>query len=670
MPPEPSPPPAPPAATAPAYAPSDEQRRHPYRRPSRRPLRIFALDPMRIRQGGGRMVTPRATVYIPFEDDLQPGPRGRRLHVIDYDGVHKRLYEPIDLNHPDVLIRDGLAPTEGDPRFHQQMVYAVISNLWADFETALGRRIMLGRKKVLTVIPHAMYQRNAFYDPEHGALLFGYFQAGGGDVGTNMPGQMIYTCLSHDIICHETTHALIDRLRPEFMIDSNPDVVAFHEGFSDLIAIFQHFKLREVLEPFLAEARGTLRGNVLLGLARQFGYATGSGAALRSAEHVGLEEPDPSRYRDSDEPHERGAVLVRAVFDAFLSLYEQRTADLVRLASEGTGILREGAIPPDLVGRLAEEASTLASEMFTILLRSFDYLPPTDVTFEDLLRALVTLDLILSPSDESMRVALIEGFRRHGIYPTRAGSLSDDAVAWGPPACPLRLPQRDELLVDVIRELDDADPEGYEAVESYRVDDQESPGAGAYSARAHDGGADRRGDDRERIRAAWTEWAKDLVAYASEYAAELSLDPTLKIELAGMHQTIRDRANGRPTIDVVVRFVQRRPEPEGSVFQGFAPRGGTTVVADSSGRVRFVVPKPLPIADGAGTDPRPAAVQRDGAFRLAAQRRRIEELRGADPGLAYRTPDPDNQMRVRFNLVHATHGDTDRRSNEQGGDRR
>ena len=34
------------------------------------------------------------------------------------------------------------------------------------------------------------------------------------------------------------------------------------------------------------------------------------------------------------------------------------------------------------------EASNLAQQMFTALIRAFDYLPPVDVTFEDLLRSL------------------------------------------------------------------------------------------------------------------------------------------------------------------------------------------------------------------------------------------------------------------------------------------
>src|SRR4029453_14681009 len=72
---------------------------------------------------------------------LQPGPIGERFAVIDYDGARKKYYAPVDLNHRAILIRDGLEPSESDPRFHQQMVYAVASETLERFEIALGRRI-------------------------------------------------------------------------------------------------------------------------------------------------------------------------------------------------------------------------------------------------------------------------------------------------------------------------------------------------------------------------------------------------------------------------------------------------------------------------------------------------------------------------------------------------
>ena len=44
-----------------------------------------------------------------------------------------------------------------------------------------------------------------------------------------------------------------------------------------------------------------------------------------------------------------------AVFGAFTKVYRTRTSDLFRIATEGTGVLREGDLHPDLVNRLAEE---------------------------------------------------------------------------------------------------------------------------------------------------------------------------------------------------------------------------------------------------------------------------------------------------------------------------
>ena len=44
------------------------------------------------------------------------------------------------------------------------------------------------------------------------------------------------------------------------------------------------------------------------------------------------------------------------IFEAFLAIYKRRVADLIRIASGGTGILPEGEIHPDLVSRLAREA--------------------------------------------------------------------------------------------------------------------------------------------------------------------------------------------------------------------------------------------------------------------------------------------------------------------------
>jgi hypothetical protein len=180
---------------------------------ARRPLKIFASDPMLARTRGNRI-----TIDIPNEL-LRPGPQGSRFEVIDYDGVNDCFYPPVDLNDAAILMQGGLEPTESDPRFHQQMVYAVAMRTLENFERALGRRLeFTGRTyRRLRLFPHAFHGANAFYDRDLNAILFGYFRADRQDPGPNLPGQIVFTCLSHDIIVHELTHAVVDRLRRHFL---------------------------------------------------------------------------------------------------------------------------------------------------------------------------------------------------------------------------------------------------------------------------------------------------------------------------------------------------------------------------------------------------------------------------------------------------------------------
>ena len=60
--------------------------------------------------------------------------------------------------------------------------------------------------------------------------------------------------------------------------------------------------------------------------------------------------PDPAELGKRVTPHARGAILVAAVFDAFLAIYRVRTADLLRIYTGGTGVLPSGAMQPSWAG--------------------------------------------------------------------------------------------------------------------------------------------------------------------------------------------------------------------------------------------------------------------------------------------------------------------------------
>jgi hypothetical protein len=467
--------------------------------PPARRLRIYATDP-----GEGRRLATAfiniATVEVPWESSgtadggasiLRPGPIGEYLEVVDVDPASGQLYPPVDLDDPLLLAQDGFAPSEGNPQFHQQMVYATAMRTIRAFEVALGRRALWAPHRVavpnkrpeagspatetaagmsapavsrattaaaevggdapaaadnapctvpgihkedryiqrLRIYPHALRQANAYYSPDKLALLFGYFPA-----RTQSGGRgMIFTCLSHDVVAHETTHALLDGLHRRFQDPTNPDVLAFHEAFADIVALFQHFTFQELLRFELGRARGDLgQDSILADLAREFGQALGRTRALREA--VGS-PPTGREYAEATEPHDRGAVLVASVFDAFRAIYARRSADLMRLATGGSGVLRPGALPVELVNRLADEAAKSAQHVLTICIRALDYMPPVDPNFGDFLRALITADSDLVPDDRfGYRVAFLEAFASRGIYAEGIKTVSVESLRWQTPA--------------------------------------------------------------------------------------------------------------------------------------------------------------------------------------------------------------------------------------------
>lgn len=469
------------------------------KKPAFRKLRGYAFDPSLSLKMDTALIN-QITYKVPWEDKttpekkgLEPGPIGEYLEVIDYDPTVGKFYSPVDLDHPYLLAQDGMEPSTSNPKFHQQMVYAVAMTTIKNFETGLGRPVLWGSHVVinenepndaapneeqkseeekrskktiyeyvqrLRIYPHALRDANAFYSPQKKALLFGYFSARPADPTLQMPDNLTFTCLSHDIIAHETTHAILDGLHKKYTEDTNPDVLAFHEAFADIIALFQHFTFPEVLKNQIAATKGDLASQNLLGkLAQEFGVAIGSYGALRDAIGTFDEEkqtwtpnkPTGDEYRTVMEPHDRGSILVSAIFEAFLGIYKDRIADLLRIASEGTGILKAGELHPDLVNRLADEAAKASRHVLNMCIRALDYCPPLDITFGDYLRAIITADVDLVPDDNrNYRLAFIDAFRKRGIYPSGIKHLSVESLSYAVPNTP-ELQKPFEILTDFLK---------------------------------------------------------------------------------------------------------------------------------------------------------------------------------------------------------------------------
>jgi hypothetical protein len=303
-----------------------------------------------------------------------------------------------------------------------------------------------------------------------------------------------------------------------------------------------------------AELRTT---NPLVGLAKQFGEAMGTRKALREA--IGT-KADPGLLAETIEPHARGSILVAAVFEAYFNVYIERTRDLMRIGRAGGAIGSGGGLHPDLARRLTDEAVKVAGHFLNICIRAIDYCPPVDLQFGEFLRAMITADSDLVPDDpHGYRAALIGSFRRRGIVPNDVVSYSEGSLRWsGPADRGDALPPCRGLLFDILRDTSSE--------------------------------ARRANADRQRRNAII------LHRYATAHAVDLGLAADIPIRAYSFHPIFRIGPTGRLVIEFVVEFLQHRELPVDPDFpngQTFRFRGGSTVIFDHLGRVKYVVRKSI-----------------------------------------------------------------------------
>lgn len=421
--------------------------------PRARTLTIIAQDPA-VTDAEGRIL--RARIEVPAEV-LAAGPWGHRVQVIDYDASTHTLYAPRDDGYGEIEDGSYVDPYRdasdeqllGDPQFHAQNVYAIAMRTLATFEKALGRRVGWGFSgHQLKIAPHAFADANAFYTAQDEALVFGYFPTHDIENPTDdRAAGMVFSCLSHDVVAHESTHALIDGLRHRFIDPSSPDQAGFHEGLADTVALLSVFSLTDVVDALL-DFDGTrsrsvragsdstvrtvaaekltadaLRQSALLGLAEQMGEAM-KGVRGNPLRRAGELTPSKDYLKDPEfrEPHRRGEILLAAMMNTFLEVWTDRL--------RGVREVTPGALDRQ---RVVEEGANAADYLLTMAIRALDYTPPVDLRMSDFLSAMLTADLEIRPDDSKyqFRQHLRDSFAGYGIEPASKGT-ADAPGCWVP----------------------------------------------------------------------------------------------------------------------------------------------------------------------------------------------------------------------------------------------
>jgi hypothetical protein len=355
---------------------------------------------------------PRITpdpVEVKVNAPVLAGPVGPDLAVFDYNRERDRVLAPA------IPRRDGSFPTYevDDPRFHQLNAYAIAARAIDLAESELGRLLGWGfEANRLIVLPHAGYLANAFYDEDSHSLQFYSFRQGDGTV--------YHTSLVHDIVAHETGHALLDAVRDRYTEGNHPHTAALHEAIGDLAAVFAAFSHAVVREWFLASAGSDLRGpNEVASIAEEFEASSAGRLALRD---LAVRRP-PAFYRTALDPHILSLQLSAAVWEALVRMY---------------GLNRERSMDPEPAFRLARTA------LQRMVVRALDYLPPADATFDEFALAMLRADRFANPADGiGYRPAVAAALAEAGIVAPAAdaagGWAEDAAPAW--PARPRTWPR-------------------------------------------------------------------------------------------------------------------------------------------------------------------------------------------------------------------------------------
>jgi hypothetical protein len=292
-------------------------------------------------------------------------------------------------------------------------------------EDALGRAVEWAfDAPQLLVVPRAGEMANAYYERESQSLQFFFFADPTGS------GGQIRTSNSQDIVAHETAHALLDGIAPDLYSAISPQSLAIHEAVADIAALLVSLRCSELTHRVLQDTRGQIDdSNAFGGLAEQFGMA------LDSQRNYLRNLNNRTRVQDvpSHEPHELSTVLsgafytlLRLTYNELRGHYASKSipdptvvaepeADYVETRMTAGEPSRSTRSDSATLGSDEKALFVAAERIKRTLIRGLDYLPPGDVNFADLARAVLASDEASHPDSSTLRSWLKQEFVTRGI---------------------------------------------------------------------------------------------------------------------------------------------------------------------------------------------------------------------------------------------------------------
>jgi hypothetical protein len=355
---------------------------------------IMIQDPMTARYKGMKLVEG---FYIIGEDVFLDGPVTRRVAVLDFDPDTGALVPGVRFRPPPPGRVLGAYEIEDEediysPGFLQVNALATVLRTLAMFERedTLGRRVSWAFDgPQLLVVPRAGEWANAYYERDSHSLQLFYFKDPGG------PGQVVYTALSRDIVAHETGHAILDGIAPDLYHAVTPQSLALHEAIADLTALLMAFQSHTLRKTVLDQTGGSIENSTAFSsVAEEFGRACDPDSPLGCLRSLlnrkNLRKGDPDCVT-RNEPHELSEVLSGALYSVMVRIHEK---------------LKEAYSGADSAKRFTVSGKALAvgaNRLKCMVFRALDYLPPGEVSFADMGRAILAVDQAAYPDEQAER---------------------------------------------------------------------------------------------------------------------------------------------------------------------------------------------------------------------------------------------------------------------------
>lgn len=285
-----------------------------------------------------------------------------------------------------VKLNDGLEPLNGqfvyppsDPRRAKAETFAAVSRCINLFKKYYGDFSFAFGDDKLGVFADSGKMLQGFYKREQKAIIC-YHNP------DPIYGGNVFTGASNDVASHETGHSILDGIRPNYYLSTNPEPRAFHEAFGDCLAIHSGLCDDRVVARVAVQTGGDLsKPNVAARIAEEMGIAvnnddganTTGGDYLRDANNT-FKYVDPSTLPEKSpmselswNNHNFSRVWTGAHFDLLKLMVNEQMA--------------HGADPKKAIAAANDECLQMLANMLKEA-------PQFDFTFKDMANAMLTAD--------------------------------------------------------------------------------------------------------------------------------------------------------------------------------------------------------------------------------------------------------------------------------------